>query len=331
MSTSPSPFPVLWLSGPPGVGKSTAGWALYRRLAAGGTPVGYVDIDQLGINYPEPPGDPGRHLLKTGNLAALAANHRAHGARCLVVSGVVDPVAGVDRGRLPGVDLTLCALTAGREELSRRYRGRGTGPEHLARVLAEAECESLGTAAAGPPDVRVDTDGLAPAEVVERVLAHWCPPTAAPAPPPEEEAVGERERSDARVAVLLLCGAEAVGKSTVGWEVGQRLQRAGRPTAFVDLGQVGFLTPAPVDDPGGHRLRAANLAALLDRYAALGTRRLVAVGPVPDAATADLYRRALPGAALAVCRLDADPGTLLDRVRRRGAGQAPPLAGDRLR
>ena len=49
--------------------------------------------------------------------------------------------------------------------------------------------------------------------------------------------MGERERSDARVAVLLLCGAEAVGKSTVGWEVGQRLQRAGRPTAFVDLGQ----------------------------------------------------------------------------------------------
>ncbi|RMI46247.1 P-loop NTPase family protein [Streptomyces triticirhizae] len=327
LSGSGTPFPVLWLCGPPGVGKSTSGWLLYQRIAAAGTPVGYVDIDQLGMIYPEPEGDPGRYRLKTANLASLAANHRLAGARCLVVSGVVDPLLGVDRGQLPGIDLTLCGLTAPPDELSRRCLGRGTLPEELARVLAENEEFER----AGLVDRRVDTGGLPPAKVVERVLADWRPPAPAsdgqPAPNPPAPTPAS---PNGPVATLLLCGARGVGTSTVGWEVAQRLQRAGLRTGFVDLGQVGFLQPAPVDGPGAHRLRSANLAALLGRYATRGTRHLVAVGSPRTEDDLAEYRRALAGNPLTVGRLTAGPETLADRVRRRGAGEGPQLPGDLL-
>src|SRR4029079_1518738 len=40
-------IPVLWLSGPPGVGKTAVAWEIYRRLARAGADPAYVDVDQL--------------------------------------------------------------------------------------------------------------------------------------------------------------------------------------------------------------------------------------------------------------------------------------------
>src|SRR4051812_23524774 len=83
-------IPVLWLCGPPGVGKTTVGWQLYADLVDEGVPVGYVDIDQLGMCFPEQPTDPDRHELKARNLGAVVAWFEAAGCECVVVSGVVD-------------------------------------------------------------------------------------------------------------------------------------------------------------------------------------------------------------------------------------------------
>ncbi len=77
--------------GPPGVGKSTIGWQVYRRMAADRWACAYVDIDQLGICYPELRSDPGRYRLKERNLSAVAANFADDGARGVVVSGVGEP------------------------------------------------------------------------------------------------------------------------------------------------------------------------------------------------------------------------------------------------
>src|SRR5215471_3813961 len=79
-------IPVLWLCGPSGVGKTTVAWEIYTALAGAGTPAGYVDIDQLGICFPEPAGDRGRHRLQARNLNAVVGAFRAAGARCVVVS-----------------------------------------------------------------------------------------------------------------------------------------------------------------------------------------------------------------------------------------------------
>src|SRR5262245_36438170 len=114
-------LPVLWLYGPPGVGKTTVTWTLFVRLAREGVLTGYVDIDQLGMCYgpptpqdwaPEPAADPGRHRLKARALDAVVANFQSAGARCVLVPGVTDPVRGVEADLVPHAALTTCRLRA---------------------------------------------------------------------------------------------------------------------------------------------------------------------------------------------------------------------------
>jgi hypothetical protein len=129
------------------------------------------------------------------------------------------------------------------------------------------------------------------------------------------------------VTILWLCGATAVGKSTVGWEIYRLLNRSGLHTAFVDLDQIGFLRPVLADDPANHRLKAANLAAIWPTFRAAGARRLVIVGPVGKADDVAAYSAA---GTILLCRLHARRRQLTERVRLRGQGQGPPIAGDEL-
>jgi adenylylsulfate kinase-like enzyme len=301
-------LPVLWLSGPPGVGKTTVAWELFERLGRRGLAVGHVDIDQLGM-CPEPAGDPGRHRLKARALAAVAANFRDAGAQCLVVPGVTDPGRGPEP--VPNTELTTCRLRADTAELRRRIIGRG-GMTDLVEALEHAEAADL------VPGAWVDTTGLSVSEVADRVLDRtgW-PDPPAPAPKPLERCADPGE-------ILLLCGPAAVGKSTVGWQVYQQLLRGGRNAAFADLDQISFHRP----ELGDH-FRAANLAAVWQTFRAAGADCLVAVGPLEDPAA---YPTAFPAATITLCCLDAGHEVLLDRATRRARGDspAPGLAGDTL-
>lgn len=60
-------------------------------------------------------------------------------------------------------------------------------------------------------------------------------------------------------AVLWLYGADAVGKSAVGWETYTLLADAGVSVAYVDTDYLGFCTPAPADQA---ELVARNLGAV---------------------------------------------------------------------
>ncbi|MDF5758333.1 hypothetical protein [Spongiactinospora sp. TRM90649] len=149
------------------------------------------------------------------------------------------------------------------------------------------------------------------------------------APLPQPHAPGTAVRSRG-VPLLWVCGARAVGKSSVGWEIFMRLVRDGVTAAYVDLAQLGFVTPAPADDPGGHRLRARALGVVWAEYAAMGARRLILSGDAPGHGIVRLYIDAVPGAEPVVCRLRAAPDRLAERLLRRGRGEGPPLPGDDL-
>ena len=88
--------PVLWITGPPGVCKSTVSWQLFTELATSGTRAAFADADQLCICYPALPDDPGRDWIRVRNASAVIGNYRVAGARCVIVNGVVAP-AGPDR------------------------------------------------------------------------------------------------------------------------------------------------------------------------------------------------------------------------------------------
>jgi len=326
---------VLWLCGPPGAGKSAAGWALYEGLARSGARAGFVDLDQLGMCFPAPPDDPERFRLKERNVSAVAANFREAGCAAFVMSGDLGVSSAISAGTVRGASLTICRLRASPDELRRRLTARGA-PELVARSLWEAgELDRSSFA-----DACVDTDGLTVAEVArlvrercggwppERVVGGLAgdvmPPLAddvTPVPLPAAGAGGE---------VLLVCGATGVGKSAVGFEVFLRQLRAGVAAAYVDLDQIGFMSAVPVDDPGGHRLRARNLADLWRACHEAGARRLVMSGPVPDARVAAVYAAALPAAGVTVCRLHAGPTELAHRISRRGQGLSWPQPGDSL-
>ena len=346
---------VLWLCGPPGAGKSAAGWALYDGLARSGARVGFVDIDQLGMCLPAPPDDPERFRLKERNVSAVVANFREADCDAFVVSGVLGLSRAISSGTVHGASLTICRLRASPDELRRRLTAR-RAPDLVARSLREAE--ELGRSSFA--DACVDTDGLTVAEVA-RLVRERCggwppehvaggladdvvPPPAddvAPKPlsanddtsaplPADDVTSAPLPAAGAGGEVLLVCGATGVGKSAVGFEVFLQQLRAGVAAAYVDLDQIGFMSAVPADDPGGHRLRARNLADLWRAYHEAGARRLVMSGPVPDARAAAVYAAALPTAGVTVCRLHASAAELAHRISRRGQGLSWPQPGDPL-
>ena len=75
-------IPVLWVTGPPGVGKTAVAWEIYGRITRAGAAPAYVDVDQLGMCYPPTASDPDRHRLKARNVASLRASFAEAGARC---------------------------------------------------------------------------------------------------------------------------------------------------------------------------------------------------------------------------------------------------------
>ncbi|GAA1630639.1 hypothetical protein GCM10009733_029250 [Nonomuraea maheshkhaliensis] len=330
------PLSVLWLSGPSGVGKSSAGWEAFAQISREGVTAAFVDGDQIGLCHPDPDGGP--HPIRARNLAAMLPNFRRAGVRRLVLAGFVDTRDEVDvyTRLMPDVAFTVCRLRVDAGELERRFLARGWRPDLVAGSVAEALAQDRTDYA----DLCVDTTGLTVQETARLILARTAGlPAAGGEPAP----------------VLWFSGATAAGKSTVGYEVFSQLVRTGVRAAYIDVKQIGALRPAPHGDPPDgqpddpndgpedgpddgpdddldvRRLVAGNLAAVWAGHRAAGARCLiVSGGPDHD----DVIRACvapIPGIDLTVCRLHATPATLAERIRLRAGGQAPQLPGDELK
>ncbi|MCO1656373.1 AAA family ATPase [Pseudonocardia humida] len=309
--------PVLWVSGAPGTGKSTAGWGLFTRIAELGGDVAYVDLDQLGLIGPPPGGGAAGHGIKAANLLRVVAALRLRGVQQVIVSGVVDPQRGIEPHLADGagaahVDVTLVRLRCDRAELRRRFLGRGSSADLLPELfdaLDELDRSGIGTV--------LDTTGQRSDETVDALMDRCVVrpgPVRVIPPLPADDAPRP-------APVVVVTGATAVGKSTAAWNVLRSLWERDVPTAYVDLGQLGFVHPGP--DPA---VESALLATLWRGYQRWGAGALLVVARDPRPVL-----HALPQHPVTVIRLDADAATLTDRVRRRAAGESALLAGDELR
>jgi adenylylsulfate kinase-like enzyme len=316
-------IPVLWLSGPPGVGKTAVAWEIYRRLQRAGADPAYVDVDQLGMCHPPLTGDPDRHTLKARNVAALRANFTASGARTLIVSGVVDARRGPDVNTLGGPHIVVARLRADPDELRARLRRRRGSPARHEAAVKEAKAFDRSTFA----DSCIETSGLSIDEAATRALAEigdW---------PPAGKARSDSSSSDNGTAahvdgeVLWLSGTTGVGKSTVGFRAYLDVLRSGGHAAYVDVDQIGFCSTAPSD----HSLRARNLAALWSNFHDVGARLAVVVGRVFTRSEALLYEQALPGTRLSWCQLHVGDAELTRRILSRSEGGSWPEPGDPFR
>ena len=317
-------IPVLWLSGPPGVGKTAVAWEIYRRLQRAGADPAYVDVDQLGMCHPPLTGDPDRHTLKARNVAALRANFSASGARTLIVSGVVDATRGPDVNTLGGPHIVVARLRADPDELRARLRRRRGSPARHEAAVKEAKAFDRSTFA----DWCIETSGLSIDEAATRALAEigdW--------PPAGKVRSDSSSSSDNNTGVrvggevLWLSGTTGVGKSTVGFRAYLDVLRSGGHAAYVDVDQIGFCSPAPSD----HVLRARNLAALWSNFHDVGARLAVVVGRVFTRSEAHLYEQALPNTRMSWCRLHAGDAELTRRILSRSDGGSWLQPGDPLR
>jgi adenylylsulfate kinase-like enzyme len=321
---------VLWICGPPCVGKSTTAWSLYDDLVEAGGAVGYVDIDQLGMCYPTEADDIDRHQIKARNVGSVLNNFRVAGARAAIVSGVIEPdVVSLYVQQCTGSAITFCRLRLGRDELAVRNDARGRHGEDMTAVLRNADLLDDSNFA----DAVIDADGLGVDQVfrcVRSALPGW-------AEPPPTRVDGGEDRGESEGLMMSTCdgplvwlyGQPGVGKSSVAWalfvdEIGNRT------TSYVDLGQIGFFHPAGPDDPENHHLKAANLAAMWGTYQAAGAETLIVSGNIQDGADLSHYRAALPQVTMTMCRLRASREDIEQRIFQRGQGGGPPLAGDAL-
>jgi dephospho-CoA kinase len=131
--------------------------------------------------------------------------------------------------------------------------------------------------------------------------------------------MSEIERRDDRA--VLLTGTLGSGKTVLAVEVGEVLEERGVPYAVIDLDWIGWVYAGPGgDEDAPFRLIVENLTDAWPRFRAAGARRLVMARMVENREQVDALRRALPGVALAVVRVDASPETAAARLRARDAG-----------
>lgn len=328
--------PVLWLCGPAGVGKSTVSWLLFTELAAAGVRIAFADTDQYCMCYPAPPGDPDRNYVKALNVGSVIPSFRMSGAQCLIANGVLDP-AGLQTELLPEADVTLCRLRGLSEEVERRFAGKhDPDDDGLAAMLQQTRDEVRLMDQSSFADAVVDTTGRQAAEVAASVRAaceDW-PGFSGDflgyQVPCSDARSSDVRSSDIGGQVLLITGPTGVGKSTIGFPAYLSCLGAGLTAAYLDLDQLGFLRPADSGDPGSHRLKARNLAAMWRNYQAAGATHLVAVGPMSSDADFQIYAEALRGASVTLARLRAGSDELRLRVASRGAGGSWPEPGDPL-
>ncbi|BBC29559.1 uncharacterized protein SGFS_008530 [Streptomyces graminofaciens] len=125
-----------------------------------------------------------------------------------------------------------------------------------------------------------------------------------------------------RAEVLLIGGRAGVGKSTVGWEISDRLRVAELAHAIIEGDFMGQVHPAPEGDPHRAAITERNLTAVWGNYAALGYRRLVYTNTLSVLTeTAGTFRRAM-GADVRIVRvlLTATDETTERRLRGREIG-----------
>ena len=330
MTANPSTTatPLLWLCGPPGVGKTAVAWRIFSELSGAGVEAAFVDVDQLGMCYPESAEDPGRYRLKERNTAAAAETFRLAGAECVLVSGVVDPREGVSTELFRGTEVTVCRLRTEPSVLRKRIARRGP-LDPIEAVLEEARMLDRGDIA----DLVVETSARSVPEVAAMVrlaAGRW------PRLPAKASASSRLELTSIPVAapggrVLWVGGAPCVGTSAVGWDLYGTARRAGFTASFIDVDQLGFCGRNWSNRSDADVIKARNLAAVWAASRAAGADVGVVVAHICTERGRAATRAALATTALTLCRLHAQPPTLSQRVDFRVAGRSWYAPGDQVR
>jgi hypothetical protein len=167
--------PVLLVTGPVGVGKSSVAAAAAHLLREAGVPHALVDLAGIGAAWPVPDDDPWNERLTHRNLACMWANFRNAGAGRLLLARVLEhrsllrPIMEA----VPGAAITVVRLRAPLAVVEARIRHREAGDPSW--FLQAAAHTAVALERAGVEDHLVDCQDRAVPEVAQEVLrlAGW--------------------------------------------------------------------------------------------------------------------------------------------------------------
>lgn len=143
--------PVLLITGPVGVGKSTVAAQAAWLLRQANVPHALVDLDDVEHCWPVPADDPWNERLSHRNLACMWANFQRAGADRLLLVRVLEDRSLLCQvaGAVPGAAITVVRLHAPLTVLQTRIRSREAGDPswflgaaaHTAQVFEHAQVE----------------------------------------------------------------------------------------------------------------------------------------------------------------------------------------------
>jgi adenylylsulfate kinase len=172
--------PVLVLTGPVGVGKTTVARALSELLAHADIAHAVIDLDELRWCYPSPVNDPFQIKLGLQNLAVVWASYRAAGAERLILVDIVETPATLDGylAALPNANLVVVRLHAPVPTLLHRLEGREVGASLIWHQERAAELTTL-MECAQVEDLLVDTENTGVLDIAKDILAQtgWVRPS----------------------------------------------------------------------------------------------------------------------------------------------------------
>ena len=164
---------LVIISGPVGVGKTTAGEELSAILEAEEIGHTFVDLDGLSKPYPRPTDDRFGERIALKNLRAVWGHSQEMGTRNLIIARVIETAAGAER-IAQSVDATsyiIVQLNASDGNLLRRVRNReiGKGKDwHERRAIELArKLESLAVA-----HIEIDTDDKSIGSIAREIRRH---------------------------------------------------------------------------------------------------------------------------------------------------------------
>jgi hypothetical protein len=121
--------PILLITGPVGIGKSSVLFEAARLLREARIPHAAVDLAQIGEAWPPPADDRWNERLAHRNLACMWSNFREAGAERLLLERVLEARSLLRHvaAAVPGAQITVVRLRAPKEIVEARIRHREQG------------------------------------------------------------------------------------------------------------------------------------------------------------------------------------------------------------